>query len=77
MTQKAKNIVSSIPELTLAELWVVVEAAQAQIRQYTVHPEASDDKALLTTIQRRYEEILTGKAKLIPGEIFDIELEKK
>ena len=76
MTQKAKNIVEAFPQLTLAELWVIIEAAQAQIRQQTVHPPAIHDNELLSTLNRRYEEILSGKAKLISGDVFDLELKK-
>lgn len=76
MTQKAKNIVEAIPQLTLAELWFVIEAAQAQIRQQTIHPEAPGEQAFLASLNRRFEEIFSRKATLIPGDIFDAELEK-
>ena len=76
MTQKAKNIVNAFPQLSLAELWMVIEAAQAQIRRQTVRPNDEEESAFLETLDRRYEEILSGKAKMIPGERFDAELEK-
>lgn len=28
------------------------------------------------TLNRRYNEILSGEAKIIPGDVFDVELEK-
>ena len=76
MTQKAKNIVASFPQLSLAELWVIIEAAQAEIRMQTVHPEPVDKQTLLSNLDRRYKEIVSGKAKLISGDMFDEELKK-
>ena len=76
MTKKAKNIVATFPKLTLAELWVIIEAAQAQIRLHTTDPQEIESQELLVTLNRRYDEILSGKAKLIPGDVFDKELDK-
>lgn len=77
MTVKARNIVNIFPHLSLTELWVIIEAAQAQIRQQMLHPEAMEEQLLLQKLDRRYTEILSGKAALVSGEFFDAELEKK
>lgn len=76
MTQQAKNIVKIFPQLTPAELWLIIEAAQFQIRQQTINTLSVTDNELMLILDRRYKEILSGKAKLIPGDVFDTELDK-
>jgi putative addiction module component (TIGR02574 family) len=74
MTQKAKNIVELFPELSLAELWLVAEAALAQVREKTASsiplppvPEMNQEE-WKAELGRRYDEILSGEVDAIPGD---------
>ena len=77
MTQKAKNIVELFPELSLAELWLIAEAALAQVREKTASdiplPPLPDlnSKEWKAELGRRYQEIISGEVKAIPGDDVD------
>ena len=59
MTQKAQNIVSLFQELTLAELWTVVNAALARIHAQTEDVEIPKDISL--QVQKDSELFRKGK----------------
>lgn len=74
MTKKAKDIVELFPNLSLNELWVIAEAALAQVRVKTASdfplppmPEVNPEE-WQAEMTRRYEQIISGEVAEVPGE---------
>ncbi|MEL6717490.1 MAG: addiction module protein [Bacteroidota bacterium] len=81
MTKKTKSIVEQFSSLSLAELWVIAEAALAQVREKTASsiplpplPEMSEDE-WKAELARRYEAVLDGSVSPISGD--DVEAQAR